>query len=82
MTEQSRPIFVACTCHTAHHLLRFTEEPDCDDMVNVDFVSTRNGSIWHRIKWAMKHVFGREDLVLADVIVKRADLLRALEEGR
>jgi hypothetical protein len=56
-------------------------EPDEDtpESLTVSFVSTRNGSVWHRIKWAWKHVFGREDLTFADIIIKRDDFLEALD---
>lgn len=73
-------LFVPCTCDTAYHFLRVSEDMDRDAYLYVEFVSTRNGSIWHRIKWALKHVFGREDLVYADIIIKRSDLRAALKE--
>ncbi len=81
MKKKPEMLFVPCTCYTAHHFLRFMEDPDSPEWLSVDFVSTRNGSIWHRIKWALKHVFGREDLILADIIIKRDDLRKALEEA-
>lgn len=81
----SEPIYVPCDCRTPYHHLVITQDGDLPNDLNVEFVSTRNGSIWHRIKWAIKHVFGRQDLVFADIIIKRDDLLRALNkatEGR
>ncbi|MDX3926787.1 MAG: hypothetical protein QHC90_13410 [Shinella sp.] len=77
-----KPIYLQCDCHTPYHCLVIERDPDCHDDLNVSFVSTRNGSFWHRIKWAVKHVFGREDLTFADIIVKRGDLIEALgKEG-
>ena len=75
-----KPIYLQCDCHTPYHCLVIEDEPDFPDELNVSFVSTKSGRFWHRVKWAMKHVFGRSDLVFADIIVKRDDLLRALRE--
>jgi hypothetical protein len=77
-----KPIYLQCTCHTPYHCLVIESDPDLPDELDVSFVSTRNGSFWHRIKWAMKHVLGREDLTFADIIIKRDDLVRALGEER
>lgn len=74
-----RPIYIRCDCHTPYHCLVIDEDPDVAGELNVSFVSTRNGSIWHRIKWALKHVFGREDLCFADIIIKRSDLIEGLD---
>lgn len=77
-----KPLYIPCNCRTAYHCLVITEDDDIPGELVVEFVSTRNGSIWHRIKWAVKHVFGYEDLTFADIIVKRQDLLDALGEVR
>lgn len=71
-------LYVPCDCGTPYHFLRISENMDEPEWLDVEFVSTRNCSIWHRIKWALKHVFGREDLTFADIIIKREDLRRAL----
>lgn len=81
MRDEREILFVPCTCHTAYHFLRISEDWDCPDELTVEFISTRNGSIWHRIKWALKHVFGREDLTYADIIIKRDDLIRRATKG-
>lgn len=81
MTRPRELIYVACTCHTPYHFIRVSEDFDMDDHLTVEFVSTRNGFFWHRVKWALKHVFWREDLVFADIFIKRDDLKRALEKG-
>lgn len=79
-----KPIYIPCDCRTPYHCL-VIDDGDYDESrttplhLNVSFVSTRNGSIWHRIKWALKHVFGREDLTFADIIIKTEDLLEALD---
>jgi len=77
-------IFVPCDCGTPYHFLRLSEDWDREEYLTVEFVSTRNGYFWHRVKWALKHVFGREDLVFADIIIKRDELASALKdkEGR
>lgn len=76
-----KPIYIPCDCHTAYHFIRITEDEDRPDYLYAEFVSTRNGYFWHRVKWALKHVFGREDLTFADVIIKRQDLCRALNKN-
>ena len=83
-----KPIYVPCDCHTPYHCLVINDgdydgtERELPIYLNISFVSTRNGSIWHRIKWAVKHVFGREDLTFADIIIKRDDLMEALAKAR
>lgn len=72
MSERlDRPVYIPCECRTPYHFLLIEPDEDMPHQLNVSFVSTRNGSIWHRIKWAMKHVLGREDLTFADIIIKR-----------
>jgi hypothetical protein len=68
------PRYFPCSCHTAYHFLRFDIDPDIPDELYVSFVSTRNSSLWHRLRWAFKHVMGREDLVFADAIIERDSL--------
>lgn len=63
--------YLPCRCFCAEHFVRVGLDPDVPDEVTVDIVSSRNGSIWHRIKWAFIHVFGREDLVMADLMLSR-----------
>jgi hypothetical protein len=76
-----RPIYLQCDCHTAYHCLVIENDPDIAGEINVSFVSTRSGSFWHRVRWALKHVLRRQDLVFADIIIKRDELLDALREG-
>lgn len=66
----NKPVYIRCECATPYHFLCIEPE-DGSDELNVSFVSTRNCHFWHRVKWAMKHIFGRDDLVFADIIVKR-----------
>ncbi len=78
-----KPIYIQCDCHTPYHCLCFERDPDIAESLVVSFVSTRNGFFWHRVKWAFLHIFRREDLVFADIIIKRAqlaDVLKALED--
>jgi len=70
MTDPA-PRYFPCNCHTAYHFLRIDIDPDFPDELDVSFVSTRNGSFWHRLKWAFLHVMGREDLTFADAIINR-----------
>jgi len=54
-------------------------DPFDADEVDVSFVSTRNGSFWHRLKWAARYLWGREDLVLADAIFPKSTLTEVME---
>lgn len=74
-----KPIYIPCDCRTPYHCLVVERDEDIPESLNISFVSTRNGSIWHRIKWALKHVFGRKDLIFADLIIKTDDFLEALD---
>jgi hypothetical protein len=78
VSETRELIYVPCDCHTTEHFLRISEDWCNPELVDVEFLSTRNCSFWHRVKWALKHVFGGEDLIFADVIVNREKLLAAL----
>lgn len=70
--------YIECDCATPYHFLRVEPDPDIDGMLNLAFVSTRNGSFWHRLRWALAHVFGRDDLVFADIIVSRKRIAAAI----
>lgn len=72
-------IFVPCTCLATEHFLRISPDLDDPETVVVEFLSTRDRSFWRRLKWALKHVFQRQDLVFADVIVRRDELRAALD---
>lgn len=75
-----RPVYIPCECRTPYHFICIEPDADVPNELSVSFVSTRNGSLWHRIKWACKHVFGRQDLVFADAIIKREWLENAVSE--
>jgi hypothetical protein len=72
-------VYIPCDCHTPYHFLVFEPDADQPQSIYVSFVSTRNGSFWHRLKWAVKHVFKREDLTFADIIIDYADLKRRVD---
>jgi hypothetical protein len=80
--DRAKPVYIRCDCYTAYHCLVIDEDPDLPGELYVSFVSTRHGSIWHRIRWALKHVFGRQDLCFADIIIKRSELAEALNGGQ
>lgn len=71
--------YVPCRCGTPYHHICFDVDPDMPDEIDISFVSTRNGSFWRRVKWALKHVFGREDLVFADAIVSKKRLVEVMK---
>lgn len=74
-----QPVYLRCDCHTPYHAVVIDKDPDIAGFLNVSVVSTRNGSIWHRLKWAAVHVFKREDLVCADLILGKAEVSRLFD---
>jgi len=70
--------YVPCNCGTAGHFIAFMPDPFDVDVVDIEFGSSRGGPWWHRLKWAVMHVFGREDLVFADAIVSRKRLVEVM----
>lgn len=76
--------YVPCECSTPHHFIAFMPDVFDTEHVDISFVSTRNGSLWHRVKLAWRHVMGQQDLVLADAIVSKkrlVDLMTGLQES-
>ncbi|HBQ33111.1 hypothetical protein I6H96_11570 [Brucella anthropi] len=73
--------YIPCRCFSADHLVRVCPDEDIDGTLNVEILSSRQSSFWSRVRWALKHVFGREDLVFADVIVSREKWLKAAGEA-
>lgn len=67
----SSPFYVRCECHTPYHCLVL--ERDADGSIDVQFVAESNGRFWHRVKWALRHVFKRDMLVEADLILSSKD---------
>ncbi len=55
--------YIPCRCFSADHLVRVCPDEDIDGTLNVEILSSRQSSFWSRVRWALKHVFGREDLV-------------------
>jgi hypothetical protein len=85
--SENNQTYIPCECWTPYHFLLIQPDPDMGEgKLNVSFVSTRNGSVWHRLKWALKHIVGRDDLTFADIIVDRERLAAAIrsrvEDGR
>lgn len=77
------PLYLRCECHQPHHFLLVEDDPDVAGVVNVSLVATKSGRFWHRVKWALRHVFGGEHLTLGDVILtngKVAQLQQFLAE--
>ena len=72
--------YIPCRCFCAEHFLRFSEDPDLPGELEVSVVSSRNGSFWHRLKWAFVHVMGREDMIFADLIISREKLKEICDE--
>lgn len=69
-------LYLRCDCHTPYHFLTFEADPDIEGAFEVHLVSTKSASIWHRIKYALRHVVRRESLVEADIILNAEDAER------
>lgn len=63
----SKQIYLQCECHSANHFVLI--ERDEFKCLQISVVADRNRSIWHRMRWAFHHIFSREDLVMADLIL-------------
>jgi hypothetical protein len=70
------PVYFRCSCRSPHHALVFERDEDVPTAVNVTFMSARNASFWHRVKWSLKHIFGGESLVFADLVFEPDDAKR------
>lgn len=80
MKRLDKFIYIPCECRTPYHFVCVDADPDVPDELNISVVSMRNGSFWRRVQSAMKHVFGREDLVFGDVLVKTARWVDAIND--
>ncbi len=65
--------YIPCRCYCAEHFVRVQPDEDVNNSLIVEIISSRNGSIWQRARWAFQHVFGRDDLVFADLIIAKDD---------
>lgn len=70
--------YVPCRCWSADHLVAIDPDEDDAETLYVSVVSTRNGSFWHRVRWSLKHIFGGQDLVFADIVVNRSTFAAAI----
>jgi GTP:adenosylcobinamide-phosphate guanylyltransferase len=61
--------YFQCACHTPYHALVVERDPDLPTTFNVEIISTKNASFWHRVKYALRHVFVPEMLVEADLVL-------------
>ena len=71
--------YVPCNCGTAGHFIAFMADPFDENEIAIEFGSSRGGPWWRRLKWALKHVFGREDLVFADAVVSKKRLVELMK---
>lgn len=75
--------YLHCDCHVPYHVLTaytYSDEHSNDDMMEISFVSVRNGSFWHRVKYALLHILNKDILVEADIVVSKAELLKFVED--
>lgn len=70
------PLYLRCECHQPHHFLLVEDDPDVAGVVNISLVATKSARFWHRVKWALRHVFGCEHLTLGDVILTNGKVAR------
>lgn len=50
--------YVECTCDAPEHTIRIAYFKDDSDLLYIDTPLTYNYNIWHRIKLAVKYIFG------------------------
>ncbi len=70
------PLYLRCDCHQPHHFVLIEDDPDLDGHFFVSVVGVKSMDFWHRVRWALKHIFGREHLTIADLILTPADAKR------
>ena len=63
------PLYLRCECHQPHHAVIVEPDRDIDGTVNVSVISAKSGSLWHRVKYALRHIFVGERLIEADLIL-------------
>lgn len=67
------PLYLRCDCHQPHHFVLIEDDPDIAGHFMVSVVGMKSASFWHRVKWALKHIFGSEHLTIGDVILTPDD---------
>lgn len=69
------PLYLRCDCHTPYHC--WVVERD-GEYFNIQFVAESNGRFWHRVKYALIHIFKKDMLVESDMILKQEDADRLI----
>jgi hypothetical protein len=70
------PLYLRCDCHQPHHAVIIERDKDFSDTVMVSVVSTKSSGFFHRVYWAMRHIFAGEHLTVGDVLLDRDATLR------
>lgn len=64
--------YLPCECGSPEHLILIEEASKINDKVEsviVYIVSTIYRSFWQRLKFGLKYIFKKEELVLGDVVI-------------
>lgn len=70
------PLYIRCNCHQPHHFVLIEDDPDIAGVIIMSLVAAKSASFWHRVKWALAHVFGGEHLTIGDVILGNGEIGR------
>lgn len=70
------PLYLRCHCHQPNHFVLVEDDPDIAGVINLSLVASKSARFWHRVRWALAHVFGGEHLTIGDVIMANGDVER------
>lgn len=72
------PLYLRCECHQPHHFVLIEDDTDISGTFSVSVVATKSADFWHRVKWALKHVFAGEHLTTGDVVLSSEDAAKVV----
>jgi len=70
------PMYLQCDCHQPHHAVIIEPDDHVPGMVMVSVVATKSSGFFHRVWWALKHIFGGEHLTVGDVVLSQSAVHR------
>ena len=70
------PLYLRCDCHQPYHFVLIEDDPDIASLYLVSVIATKSASFWHRLKWAVRHIFGADHLTMGDVVLTAEDAER------
>ncbi|SCM71565.1 hypothetical protein KL86PLE_100266 [uncultured Pleomorphomonas sp.] len=72
--------YIPCDHYTPDHFIHIDPKPG-GHLAEVKIVTSRDASLWLRLRYALRFVLGRDDLVYGNVIASRLEIVLATEYG-